>query len=112
MFFVRAFVTCMDADLSMHENWSRAQKLHKQATDEPDRNAVAAQLQVSFQAHMDTSAGSKLLSVQMVLLHKATHIFSISTLPFAIKSICNKRAKPRLLFVLSHVTISCCICLT
>lgn len=67
---------------------------------------------LSFQERMGTSAGSRLLSVQMVPLHKAMHVFSISTLLLAFKAVCNKRAEPLLLFVLSHVTISCCICLT
>lgn len=48
----------------------------------------------------------------MVLLHKAVHIFSTSTLVLAFKSVSNKRAEPLLLFVLAHITRSCCICLT
>lgn len=67
---------------------------------------------LSFQAHMSLSAGSKLLSVQMVPLHKVMHIFSITTLVHTFKSVCNTRAELLLLFVLSHLTTSCCICLT
>lgn len=68
MFFGRASVTCVDADLNKHKSWSRAQQHHKQEVDELNRGMLRPHgCRLSYQAHTGTSAGTKFPLMQTLL---------------------------------------------
>lgn len=96
MFFGRTSVTCMDADLSKHKSWSRAQQHHTQEMDKLTRGMLRPHsCRLSYQAHMGTSAQTKFPSMQTLLccirpLHRAVHICSkrVYSLVLSFRSVC------------------------
>lgn len=112
------FVTCRDAGLNKHKNWypkksTEAPQARKKKFSELNREMLwAAQLQAELsgtyghiswiEAPVCADGAPSQSNAYLLHLH----------LVLAFKAVCNKRAEPPLLFVLSHISISCCICLT